>query len=138
MKTVVIPASVNKIENNAFSNPAVITVYGVSGSYAETYAKWEAFLDIAQYRKTGTMGDAQELQWTYAPDAKAVTVTGLVSANEPVYVGSYDANGKMLSVKMITASNGTAKADDGANTVMLFWLDSNFMPKCGKATIRNL
>ena len=138
LKTVVIPASVNKIENNAFSNPAVITVYGVSGSYAETYAKWEAFLDIAQYRKTGTMGDAQELQWTYAPDAKAVTVTGLVSANEPVYVGSYDANGKMLSVKMITASNGTAKADDGANTVMLFWLDSNFMPKCGKATIRNL
>ena len=138
LKTFVIPASVSKIEDNAFSYPTTTTVYGVSGSYAETYAKWAAFLDIVQYRKTGTMGDAQELQWTYAPDAKTVTVTGSVSANEPVYVGSYDANGKMLSVKMITASNGTAQADDGANTVMLFWLDSNFMPKCGKATIRNV
>ena len=66
------------------------------------------------------MGDAQELQWTYDPGGKTVTVTGAVNASAPVYVGSYDANGKMLSVKLITASNGAAQADDGANTVMLF------------------
>ena len=135
LKTFVIPASVSRIEDNAFSYPTSSTVYGVAGSYAESYARWAAFLDIAQYRKNGAMGPKQEIQWSYNPSAMSVTITGPISANDSVYVATYDANGKMLSMEVITSSGNTSQAGNGAKSIALFWLDSDFVPKSDKSVI---
>ena len=48
LKTFTIPVSVSSIESNAFSYPTSTTVYGVAGSYAESYARWEEFIDITK------------------------------------------------------------------------------------------
>lgn len=39
LKEVTIPYATNEINNNAFSYPEKITIYGIEGSYAETFAK---------------------------------------------------------------------------------------------------
>ena len=82
------------------------------------------------------MGAGQEVQWSYNPSTKTVTVTGAVSDRNAVYVGSYDATGKMLSLEVITTSGTTVQATDGANSISLFWLDSNLIPKSRKQAIR--
>ena len=135
LKTFVIPSSVTTIESNAFSYPTSTTVYGVAGSYAESYARWAAFLDISQYRKTGTIGPDGEVQWSYNPSTMSVTVTGPINANDSVYVATYDANGKMLSMEVITSSGRTSQAGSGAKSIALFWLNSDFVPKSDKSVI---
>ena len=100
LRIFVIPPGVMAIESNAFSYPTSTTVYGVAGSYAESYARWAAFLDISQYRKTGTIGPDGEVQWSYNPNTKTVTVTGSISSNNSVYVGTYASSGKMISLEI--------------------------------------
>ncbi len=49
LASIMIPSSVTSIEYNAFYNHnAVLTIYGVSGSYAETYAKKNSITFSAQ------------------------------------------------------------------------------------------
>ena len=85
---------------------------------------------------SGTMGSSQEVMWTYAVGRRSVSVTGIISADNPVYVTTYDTKGQMLSMDVITASGMEIKASDKANTFALFLLDGNLVPKCGKTVIR--
>ena len=48
LKTFTIPASVTSIGDNAFSYATTTTIYGIAGSYAETYAKWKSFVDTLE------------------------------------------------------------------------------------------
>lgn len=85
--------------------------------------------------RTGKMGPAEELTWTYSSKTDTVTVTGPVSPTEPVLAASYDKDGKLLSVSFITASGGEGKTADQARTVKLFWVDADRAPKCHHVTI---
>ena len=79
---------------------------------------------------TGNMGVSNELTWTYSSKSHQVTVTGPVTASDPVLVASYDENGKMLSVDFITEPGDSGKADSQADTIKLFWVDDTSTPKC--------
>ena len=79
---------------------------------------------------TGTLGENDELTWTYNSEAEEISVSGAaLSDSAPVYVANYDENGKMISVECITISGDSAAVDGNAETVKLFWVDNVFVPK---------
>lgn len=225
LKTFTIPRSVETIESNAFSYPTSTTVYGVPGSYAETFAKWKEFIPIAVVPVTGlaldrteltlteggsqtltasvlpgnasnktvlwsasnasaaevspdgvviakkagkatvtaktadggytasctvtvtaapgkpdqpgpsgnTMGPNNELAWTRT--GRTLTVTGPVSAAEPLWVAAYDQNGRLLSVSPVTASGGSVSLPGGAASSRLIWTDGGRTPKCASVSV---
>lgn len=226
LKTFTIPQSVTSIESNAFSYPTSTTVYGVPGSYAETFARWKEFIPITIVPVTGlvldrtelalteggsqaltasvlpgdatnrtvlwstnntaaaevspdgvviakkagratvtaktadggytascavtvtaapvqpdqpgpsgnTMGPKNELTW--ARNGRTLTVTGPVSAAEPLWAAAYDQNGRLLSVSPVTASGGSARLPDGAASVRLIWTDPGRAPKCASVSAK--
>ena len=62
LTSITIPRSVTKISSNAFSYPKILTIYGVSGTYAETFAKENSikFVD-QQIKATAASLDKTEL-----------------------------------------------------------------------------
>ena len=52
--SITIPRSVTKISSNAFSYPKILTIYGVSGTYAETFAKENSIKFVDQQIKATT------------------------------------------------------------------------------------
>ena len=80
--------------------------------------------------RSGKMGEKDELSWTYSSKTNSVTISGPVSATEPVLVASFDKDGRMLSISRITDSGKAGTTSAHANTVKLFWVDTNNAPKC--------
>ena len=62
LTSITIPRSVTKISSNAFSYPKILTIYGVAGTYAETFAKENSikFVD-QQIKATAASLDKTEL-----------------------------------------------------------------------------
>ena len=62
LTSITIPRSVTKISSNAFSYPKILTIYGVAGTYAETFAKENSiqFVD-QQVKATAASLDQTEL-----------------------------------------------------------------------------
>ncbi len=62
LTSITIPRSVTKISSNAFSYPKILTIYGVSGTYAETFANENSikFVD-QQIKATAASLDKTEL-----------------------------------------------------------------------------
>ena len=86
---------------------------------------------------TGTMGEDNELSWSYYESSGAVTVKGEgISEATPVIVASYDGDGKMLLASLVTASGDSARADPQASSVRLFWLGNDSAPKCRDAVVK--
>ena len=54
LTSITIPRSVTKISSNAFSYPKILTIYGVSGTYAETFAKENSIKFVDQQIKATT------------------------------------------------------------------------------------
>ena len=135
------------IINQVFSNGDKEQVFGYDLSGFDTKTVGEKTITVTRgdfkttfsitvdKLATGKMGNQDELTWTYSGKSGQVTITGPVSASEPVLVASYDENGKMLSVDFITKSGATGKADSQANTVKLFWLSNSGNPLCPSVTI---
>ena len=83
------------------------------------------------------MGEKDELTWSYYEDSGAVTVEGEgISEATPVIVASYDGDGRLLLVDFVKAPGDSAKADDEAEGVRLFWLNSEGGPQCGSETVK--
>lgn len=78
-----------------------------------------------------TMGPNSELTWVW--NSQTITVTGPVSANQPLWAASFDPSGKLLSVSRIAASGSSARLPAGADSCGLIWLDGNCAPKCENA-----
>lgn len=75
-----------------------------------------------------TMGPNNELAWTRT--GRTLTVTGPVSAAEPLWAASYDKSGKLLDLATIASSGGSANLPAGAASCRLIWLDSSRAPRC--------
>ena len=74
---------------------------------------------------SGTLVDlstGETVMWALNDELSAVSVTGALSPSAPVFVASYDENGKMLSATCLTKP-ATVDLSDG-DTARLFWLDA--------------
>ena len=130
LKTFTIPESVASIENNAFSYPTTTTVYGVPGSYAETYAKWQAFIDVtkgtgsialASGADTMTIGNGLTVTpvFVFSPTDSTETVT-MVSDNTNVVSvenGGVSIRGRRNGTANITATTSGNRSCTFAVTV---------------------
>ena len=47
----------------------------------------------------------------------------------PLFVASYDENGKFIGVEIIKATAAEVDAAEGADKVSVIWLDNNAAPK---------
>ena len=102
-----------------------------------TYNRQTAtFPIIVSQVESGTLGNSGELHWMYSSCSGQVTITGPVSASEPVYVAAYEKSGKMTAVTAITVSGGKANVGNSFDHVKLFWVDANSAPKCKNAEIK--
>ena len=55
LEKIFIPESVERIDNQAFNNCNKLTIYGVKGSYAETYAKENNIPFVCEFTNTSTI-----------------------------------------------------------------------------------
>ena len=102
-----------------------------------TRGSYNAQFSITVVKKiTGAFGNNQELAWSL-DNSGQITVTGPISASEPVYVAVYNKDGRMLSVGVITASGGETNVGSNYDHLKLFWLDAKFAPKCASAQIND-
>ena len=86
LTSITIPRSVTKISSNAFSYPKILTIYGVSGTYAETFANENSIKFVDQQIKATTAsldkteltinkGAAAQLNLSVTPENFTDTVT---------------------------------------------------------------
>ena len=88
--------------------------------------------------ESGTLGNNSELRWTYSSGFGQVTLTGPVSASEPVYTAIYDKDGKLIKVIAVTISGEKANIGNNFDHVKLIWADTNGAPKCANAELKLL
>lgn len=156
LTSITIPASVTKIGLDAFAGcSALKTVY-----YGGSEEDWKAIAistgnsgngeDAGNNRllnahiiygkasepevPANTMGPKNELTWVR--NGRTLTVTGPVSAAEPLWAAAYDQNGRLLSVSPVTASGGSARLPDGAASVRLIWTNPGRAPKCASVSVK--
>ena len=87
----------------------------------------------------GTLGDQNEFNWDYDNTTETITVSaasGTVSNSMPVLVANYDADGRMISMELITVSDSNANIEETAQTVKLFWISSAFIPLSSNAAFQ--
>ena len=123
LKTFTIPQSVTSIGSNAFSYPTTTTVYGVSGSYAETFAKWKEFIPTEIIPASGVtldrttlslaVGGSKTLAVTVSPDNAANKTVIWSTSNASVAEVSF--NGA-VTAKRTGKATITAKTADGGHT----------------------
>ena len=86
LTSITIPRSVTKISSNAFSYPKILTIYGVAGTYAETFANENSIQFVDQQIKataasldktelTINKGAAAQLNLSVTPENFTDTVT---------------------------------------------------------------
>ncbi|MBR2742137.1 MAG: amidase domain-containing protein [Clostridia bacterium] len=130
LKTVFVPEGVTRIDEGAFSGCASpCEVY-----YEGTREQWDALGGeipkgtklLLNARADAATGETA----AFGLDGEKLTVYGDVSADAPVYAAVYGENGRLLSVKIITAP---AAADaGGAARILCIWTDARTLaPKCG-------
>ena len=96
------------------------------------YAHWTYRLSD----ETGTLGDNQEIAWSFDTESYSVTLNSdSVSETAPVLIAEYDENGRMLGVAVVTQSGKETAVSKQADQVRLFWLDQTNAPKCENAVI---
>ena len=139
-----IPDSVIRICSLAFYNCTSLTDInygGTSNQWSEMVIGEEneslnyAVVHINSSTRTGSLGNAGELMWIYSDGSDSVTVFGPVSNFEPVLIASYDVDGKMITVEMLTESGDSVGFSHFSNAIKIFWLNSNHVPKCENGTI---
>lgn len=142
LASVSIPKNVKKIGTYAFENcPGLKDIY-----YGGTAAQWAAIairdgneplqnavVHYAADSSGNTMGPNNELAWSQS--GRTITVTGPVSAAEPLWAAAYDQNGRLLSVSPVTASGGSVSFPGGAASVRLIWTDPGRAPKCASVSV---
>jgi len=62
-------------------------------------------------------------------DTKQVRTVGEVSASAPVFIVSFDANGRFMGAQIVKTAVSVVDTADGAKNVSVLWLDSNSAPK---------
>ena len=138
---ITIPATVTAIGNSAFSETGLTDVF-----YKGSYSRWNeieidywnrsleaAVVHLGQADNSGVTacGNLMDLrygdpvQWSYSSggsgDIPEISISGPVSDSAPVYVASYETNGRMTDVQMLTQP-GSVKVM-GGDHAKLFWLD---------------
>lgn len=145
LTSISIPGSVTSIGEYAFRRcDALRDVY-----YGGTAAQWKAIaisggnepLESAAVHcaapippSGNTMGPNNELTW--ARNGRTVTVTGPVSAAQPLFAASYDKAGRLLGLTAVTSSGGSASLPAGMASCKLIWLDGNRAPRCASALLK--
>lgn len=66
---------------------------------------------------------------TVSKDSGAAALEGDMTEVEPILVTSYDENGRFLGLKVVTENTDALLPEDGADSLSLFWIDSEFAPK---------
>ena len=112
LTSITIPRSVTKISSNAFSYPKILTIYGVSGTYAETFAKENSIKFVDQQIKataasldktelTINKGAAAQLNLSVTPENFTDPVTWKTTDDKVVTI-SYSGEVKAVGVGTAT------------------------------------
>ena len=116
LEKAVIPESVTSIDNSAFSYPDKMTIYGKTGSYAETFAKEKGFEFVddtipteGMMLKDGIENITLELGETYRAEFEvypedANEVISLKASNNIVTISGHDIYARYTGDCVITAS----------------------------------
>ena len=103
--SITIPRSVTKISSNAFSYPKILTIYGVAGTYAETFAKENSIKFVDQQIKA-TTASLDKTELTINKGAAAQLNLSVTPENFTDIVGW-----KSTDTNIVTVSdNGVVKA----------------------------
>lgn len=79
----------------------------------------------------GTLG---QMEWRYT-DQGQLTLTDTLGQDEAVVVGCYDDQGRLLKVKILTATRRSVPLEADIPVVKLFWLDGGERPLSQAATV---
>ena len=112
LTSITIPRSVTKISSNAFSYPKILTIYGVAGTYAETFAKENSIKFVDQQIKataasldktelTINKGAAAQLNLSVTPENFTDPVTWKTTDDKVVTI-SYSGEVKAVGVGTAT------------------------------------
>lgn len=131
LKSVTIPTGVTSIEAQAFDQTGLTDVY-YSGSWArldEIAQPYNADLFAARLHLSfdGTLGNGS-LGWSYRDGGVKLTQA---PANGTVLAATYDENGRMVSVKTLSATAAVQLTPSAR--LKLFWLDPRQAPNCPAA-----
>ena len=86
---------------------------------------------------SGTMGDNDEISWSYRGYKRQLTVAGdEIGTDKPLYIAEYADNGKMLGVTVITDKNATISTNDKAKEIKMMWLSKDGVPLCRSESIQ--
>ncbi|MBR6351474.1 MAG: InlB B-repeat-containing protein [Firmicutes bacterium] len=110
-----------------------VTLSTVFTENTTIYAHWK---QLPPEEESGTWGGSDQLSYRYTRKEYKVEIGGEeISESAPVFVVTFESNGRFQGLKMITDDGETANIPDGASIISLFWLDDEFAPKCDKVTI---
>lgn len=124
---VIIPDSVTKIEGDAFSGSSLVKIYGVNGSFAQTYANGNSIPFIGSaplnVKVTGvTVSETTKIMSTGADFNLTATISPANATNKDVIwssnktdIATVDATGKVTAVSAGTATI-TVTTTDGSKT----------------------
>lgn len=131
LKSVTIPTGVTSIEAQAFDQTGLTDVY-YSGSWArldEIAQPYNADLFAARLHLSfdGTLSNGS-LGWSYRDGGVKLTQA---PANGTVLAATYDENGRMVSVKTLSATAAVQLTPSAR--LKLFWLDPRQAPNCPAA-----
>ena len=112
LTSITIPRSVTKISSNAFSYPKILTIYGVAGTYAETFAKENSIKFVDQQIKataasldktelTINKGAAAQLNLSVTPENFTDPVTWKTTDDKVVTISD---SGEVMAVGVGTAT----------------------------------
>ena len=104
--------------------------------YGNTATSEPAVVALESPANEGTMGDDQQLEWSFDPKLHAVTVNDIKKApvlgeGSHIIAVAYSEDGQMLSATIIDRTGGDAMTDPNAAAVKLFWITDSGEPLCG-------
>ena len=85
---------------------------------------------------SGTIGKNDEVTWVdKEDDPERIVVSGPIGEEHPVWIASYDRNGRMVSADELVQSGGSSEVKTESKTIKILWIDKLNLPKCKNARI---
>ena len=114
LKTITIPASVTRIEDNAFLGCSDLVICGNKGAYSETYAQENNLTFIPDYIAIGKCGENAQWMLDVSGELK-ITGTGEMYDYDSEIDPPWDADGvSYLRIRSVVVENGITKIGDYA------------------------
>ena len=119
--SITIPANVNSIEQSALSGNPNLTVYGYSGTYAETFAvqKGISFESLGEApSETINVSNSTELLEAIGSNREIILADGVYTLDNALEIGTYSAGVQALTIKAENPGKAEILSKDGYEPVV--------------------